>query len=329
MTHAAQAELLPSVETVGPPRYGDIPTYTIDDLSELDLERRTTLPTVSRQIGQVLSRHLIESSTTDNALTISKEDRERVQEESLQSGLYIYEDDPRYVDASELVTVRSRRGVAIARGMRLTLPFEADFASQPAVVFPSDEYSKVARSPYDLVKATMANTRNAKQKANLELPEAERLSGEEIEKEVKASARAVLRTYIESTEDLESEYLADGSTLSRINRQTQGIAPGETKTPQNQYKGINLVKEIRRAEEMFRETIEVAAINNNWGNKQVAGAHNALTKGLYRGISPRENVLVWRSMTSVQEDYINSRRFKLLQARARCEDHLRKHAKKE
>lgn len=312
----------------------NIPIYSLADLEELELERRVTLLRFSHQIGELLGTRLLgHFEPSGEPVSVSKRELKRIEDESIEAGLYISQQDSRYIESDDadqdftsgLVTVRAGKGVAAARQLGLKLPFDLKLYGQPGVVFPPDEYPAIARSVKDLAKTSMTAQRAHLWKQNAELPKEERLTRKQINEGVKAKARAVLRGFVDRTKKLETEYIVDHDLLVKLRRQTRGLESGETKTPQNQYKAKNLAKELKLADEMFRETLEVAAIYNNWGDKQVQGAHRALTKVLYRGISPRENGIAWRRMTELQGQYINARRFKLLQARARCEQEIARH----
>lgn len=316
----------------------NVPIYTTEELEQLTLDRRATLLRFSHEIGTLLGPRLLGHFEGDEErVTVSKADRERISEESIEGGLFIDEHDSRYKAAEEednsdsasgLVIVRSAKGVLEAQRLGLKVPCKLQVAGQPGVVFPPDEYPKVARSPKDLASTSMTAQRARLWEQNAALPPKQRMKRKEINEAVKAKARAVLRGYVDRTVTLEHEYEHGYDLIKRLRRQTRGLEEGETTTPQNQYKARNLAKDLKSADEMFRDTIEIAAIYSNWSDKQVQGAHRALTKALYRGISPRDNGIAWRYMTELQGKYINMRRFKLLQARARCEEEIAKHPKK-
>lgn len=336
---AVNAETLPLELEEDAPR-GNAPIFTQEELESLELDRRVTLLSFSHQIGELLGTRLLGYFEADKRrIGLSEDDLKRIQEESIEAGLYIGSDDPRYVDREEqpeeeygaesgLVTIRSPQGVLRAQELNLKLPDAFKHGAQPGVVFPPNEYPKVARSPKDLAKAAMVAQRAKLWEENAALLPEEQMSRSEINEKVKAKARAVLRGFIDSGVKLELEYDDDHEVLLRLRRQTRGLGEGETRTPQNHYKARNLARDLRTADEMFRETLEVAAIYNNWGEKQVQGAHKALTKILYRGISPAANGLAWRGMTELQGGYINARRFKLIQARVRYEQEIARHPKK-
>lgn len=304
-----QTELMPSPVTKLNESQGVL-EYSIGDLEDIDPERRITLAHLTLAMGALLGPFPLTSSRykTDKALKVNSADFRRGEPHYIQQGLYISSDDPRYENANQLVKTRHQGGMQIAIDGDLKLPFRPE-SNHPGVVFHADEYHLVARSPIDLVRATKAKTQKANQGT------ADR---EEVEQTVNRSAAHVTERYIKGLSALEADYIGDHKILTSIHRQTKGRDP-DKKIPRNQFKAKNLDKARKRADEMFHETVETAAINNNWGQLAINGVHRAIASSLYRRGSSREIDLAWRSYVSIQGLYINARRFKLIQSRTACE----------
>ena len=283
--------------------------YTSEVPLDLDSSNRTTLLTVTSKIGELLTEAELSQG---QPYQVTNEDINRLGKRSLSRGLYLYPKDPRLSGARELVSVKAQDSYEIAEDAGLTLPFQSHFDDQPSVVFPASEFPKVGLAPAGIVRRAQANTQNKNA----------HLNRDETRKIVDKSARGVLRTYIEGMDALESKYIRDYDIARSLFKQTRN-----TKTPQNQYRTDNLVQNIVRIDGVFRQMIEAASINNKWSNQDVIGANHALNKMLYTNNSLIDNRLGWRVMLEAGAKYVNARRFKLLQARSNCVNHLTLHAK--
>lgn len=290
--------------------------YVSEVPSGIDSNKRTTLATASRQIGVLLGKQIQSEAEMQDAepYVATNDDMQRIGKISLERGLYLYWDDPRRKGARELVEVKSEEGFHEVLQSGLKLPFEeVHFKYQPSVVFPASEFTKVSLNPERLVRSAQAKAQN-KNEGNV--------NRDENRKNADKSARGILRTYIESIDALEAKYSRDFETYGRLFRLTE-----PSKTPRNQYRSINLVRHMAHADGLFRQMIEVAGINNKWTHQQVVGANHALNEVLYFDGTGLGNDLGWRTMLKQGGMYINARRFKLMQARANCENHLTLHAK--
>jgi hypothetical protein len=114
---------------------------------------------------------------------------------------------------------------------------------------------------------------------------------------------------------LETEYLSDRKILLMLHSQAGPAARYA------HFKSKNLDRARKRADEMFHEMIEIAALNNVWGTTAINGIHRAITSSLYRRGTSADVRRAWQRMTRMQGLYINARRLKLIQSRALCESY--------
>jgi len=159
--------------------------------------------------------------------------------DTLQSGLYVLREDSRYDDAE--------------------LRFQD-------VVFPSQEFDYIARSPADLARHAKAVTR----KANAGNPDRD-----ETAQKIQRSPGWALKNKIAAVDAVQVQWQHRRQLLASLAIDLGGTYP--------HYKGKNL--ELRRAEidQVIHQTAEVAAYNQvGWNNAIVEGVHRAIKLHLYR-----------------------------------------------
>ncbi len=312
MIDSGQMELGPTPVELLDESIGVIP-YAIADLPRLDPEKRITLGKLARRYGAALAPLPAPQAATDPALGVGQAERSLATPKKITRGLYIDRSDPRYEDAISLVKLKRSAGIRIAEDMGLVLPFKVDHQhrnAHPGVVFPPDEFDTVGHSAAALVSFTRTRT----QKAN----QAER-NRAETRQTVDRSGGHIMKNYIEKMNALEAEYISDHDLMVMLHGQATGAAAYA------HYKDKNLERAMKRADEMFHETVETAALNNIWPALAVNGVHRAITFSLHRRGTSRDVRHAWQRMTVMQGLYINSRRFKLIQSRTGCESYLERY----
>lgn len=266
-------------------------TATYEDLEWADPEKRGKLARMVRAYGELLGPTESVDANHDLILDIAIEDFQHASPLSIKSGLYIYPDDPRYSSSftEQLVRIGSRKGNPHV----------------PSVVFPSDEYSKVAHSARGLTSRNMNKARLSAGKKGLGPTETELLVGR--------AAANILTSYIGSL---------DGLDKNLEKKRTTMLAPlyKETNTWVPHFKIKNLDKRRREFDEEVHHILDTASLNLNIGSIALKGAHRALASNLYRqGKTPHDINHQWRRYLHLTRDYVRARRQKIQISREECE----------
>jgi hypothetical protein len=302
-----QGELFPSfVQEMD--RSGGMLDFTIADLSDIDPDRHITLAHLTRSLGK-LAGPIPKGNRLqyDPVLGVTGADLRRVEPITIEDGLYIYRDDPRYSNAQQTVKTTAFAGVRLAIAEGIKLPFDL-LLPQPGIVVSPEEFVLIARNPKSLVDTAQAGVRKA-QRDNPNWADVNRKAGS-------ASAK-IMKSYETNLLGLEGEFIDTRKMLTSLLRQTRGSDPGR-RTPQNQYKAKNLDLKRREADERFHYTLEISAINNGLGQTALKAAKRALSAKLHRHRTDREGDLFWREQIVLEGQYTNAKRFKVLQSLIAC-----------
>lgn len=293
---------------------GAIFPYNMNDLEGIDPNGRITLARLAMRIGDTLHQQSLPGLESSTALKpdlgVTMADRKRAGAPSIERGLYIYADDPRYADADLIIQNRFFAGVSEVATKGVVLPFPANYRHQPAVVFKEADYHKIPRNPKALVRA-IRSTNRVYNAANTNMAETTRRS--------KSAAGQAMAGYVLNVKDLLHEGARDRKIINRLQRQVPEANPHKQNTPQNQFLAKNLVAQMTRFNGMLYDTVETAAINNGWSRPETHGVHLAHISKLYLGDSPKETSDAWRNRLGLQENYTNARYFKLIQALRECQ----------
>ena len=214
----------------------------------------------------------------------------------INKGLYIHPRDPQFATAQHMVTL----GVRDNRG--------GGSVASYGVVFPSNEFSIVARNSRDLARHTVNTTRKA------------RLGSPDREETTDAAMRSAGHTLIskmDSQMKLRAHLVDDVTDLRVIYKDI--ISPRATR-----YYAKNLDKKRVVADERIHETAEVAMINlPDISNAAVTGLHKTLRKHLYDGnYSANERAYNWMRYLAMTGIYIGARIHKLELSHSACANEL-------
>jgi len=194
---------------------------------------------------------------------------------TIKGGLYIPPHDSRYAKAQQLVKVGVFEGT-----------------EKLGVVFPADEFPKVARSPRDLARHMQARTRRANE-ANEDLDDVFEKTGR--------SAGHVLEDKIVAMGALSMELTADQDFLRKMRTEVGNSWIAH-------YKSKNLERHRVRTDEMIHDTADIAAINLNPGSTEIKRLHDEIKKLLYGGNhSHAEIAQIWHEYITLVGKYIGMR----------------------
>lgn len=265
----------------------------LDNLVGIDPDRRITLARLANAHGNYLGP-IQPQENEDVVLEVSAKDFEYAQPAAIGHGLWIPRKDPRYRSPTteDLVRISPKGG-----------PF------LPGLVFPTGEWRKVARSPKDLARHTMDQTRTA----NLNIADLT-----ETERKVGASAAHAL--------DQKDTYMESLKT-NLLERRNQLLVPLYKQTRQrsgkpryqNQFLAKNLDRKRREFDEILHDTIETATINLDLNRFAINGLHRAVNSNLYRRGSSVDLIHQWRGYVAFIGAYDKARITRLEISQSECQ----------
>lgn len=253
----------------------------LDKLVGIDPARRITLARLANAHGNYLGP-IQPQENEDVILEVGPKDFEYAKPVAIAHGLWIPRKDPRYRSPTteDLIRVSPKGG-----------PFLT------GLVFPNGEWRKVARSPEDLARHAMDQTRLAN--TNTE-------DRTEAERRVGASAAHVLDQKDSYMESLKTGLLKRRNTLlAPLYKQTRQRS-GKPRF-QNQFLAKNLDRKRREFDEVLHDTIETATINLDLNRYAVNGLHRAVNSNLYRRGSSAELIHHWRGYIALVGAYEKAR----------------------
>lgn len=262
----------------------------IDDLPTINPQQRITLGRLASMLGQNLGPTEGVSDEYDPLLEVTDNDFANCAPSTLERGLYIPRFDPRYTQKSTEQLVR---------------PGQYSDRSEYGVVFPSTEFTTVARSARDLAVHTMAKTRKAN-RASIDIVDKDNTTGR--------SVAHMLGRYIRGLNSLEDELIEKRESL---------LIPlyRETYSPwQAHFKARNLDKKRKQFDEHLHDTIETATLNLDIGSTAIKAVHRAAASNLYRRGSSREINAQWKRYIEFVGKYVAERRKKIAQSKERCQE---------
>ncbi len=267
-------------------------------LPTVDPEKKITLGRLTGYYGDLLgSRHAV-TQDHDSLLELETTDFELAEPKKIESGLYIYPDDPRYNHPSTEQLVRLR-----AKG---------DWFS-PGVVFPSQHYATVARSPANLAEHVMNKTRKAKD------DKADRVV---IDASVGRSAGHALKSKMSAMNSYENELLSiRSSVLIPLYRET--LRNLSNRPWDARFKAKNLDKKRKIFDEMLHDTVETSTINQDISITAINGLHRAITSQLYRYGSNQNRSQRWKDYILLYGTYTKSQCEKIQLSKQRTADELK------
>jgi hypothetical protein len=230
--------------------------------SGISVEDKITLNRLVRLAGQDVSEGLPADELTAAIAAI-------------KDGLYIAPTDERYYNAQQLIKL------GIAQGIE-----------KVGVVFPADEFPKVARSAHDLALHMQAKTRRANETNDDPADVAERTG---------RAGGHVLQDKIKTMGGLSLSLQTDQAFLRKMRAEVgrTWIAP---------YKFKNLERHRVRTDEMIHDTAEVAAINTNPGSAEIRALHDGIKKRLYGGNQSHSEIAqTWNAYITLVGKYIGMR----------------------
>lgn len=255
-------------------------------------EKRVTLLRLASLHGLKLGPKDAVTINYDSLLDIAEQDFNMANAISINTGLYIYPGDERYRSPATEQLVRIRKD---------------NEWNSPAVVFPTEQFRTVARSPQDLAKHAMAVTREANKDNSDPI---------DVEGKVGRSAGHALLGKINGLEKLEATLAATrNDLLLPLNREVNN----NTSRPwQAHYLPKNIDKKRKQFDEELHHTLDTAAINLNIGTTALQAAHRALVSNLYRRGSRNELSSQWLNYLTLSRDYVKARRSKIATSKAEC-----------
>jgi hypothetical protein len=273
-------EIYPAVEDLNE-NNGLVP-YTLEDMPFIDPEKRINLARLARAYGNMLGPMDGVTETYDHLLDVAIDDFGNASKASIKAGLFIPPHDDRYhnPDTEQLVRTGNIMGDNPLWG----------------VVFPADQFKKVARSPRGLAEQRMAVTRDA----NKDNPD-----DAAVDATVGRSAGHVMERYIpgmvkldDQLDALREKVLLPLHSEARFNWQAH-----------YNTKAIDLKFKIF-VEEMHN-TLDTASLNLNIGTVALKAAHRALTSNLTRRGSASEQNAQLQEYVGLSRQYVKARRKKI------------------
>ncbi len=270
----------------------------VDELGGLDPAKRVTLARLAGLHGRYISPLDDVSETHDAPLELLPEDFANGSVENIQNGLIIYswDDRLRHPGLEQFIRIHGRGNWGM-----------------PGVVFPSNEFKTVARSPRDLAAHTMAQTREANKDNTAE-------SDEEIEAKVGRSAgHAILGKMTEMKKLDDAMELKRATLLMPLMREAHSNL---TRHWQAHYLPKNIDALRKQYDEELHDTIETAAINADVSRAVLNATHRAVTSNLYRRGSSRELAQNWVAYLRMSREYIQARRREIAASGKLCTQEL-------
>lgn len=266
--------------------------YDYTNIATIDATKKITLAKLAFKLGEHIGPS--ESAINDDSLLdVTSQDIERAAPRVIEAGLYIPHTDPRWRNWSteQLVTLTPR-----TRG----------------VVFPSDQFKTVARSPADMAKHIMSTTRNASKDDS---------DPEATEAKIGRSAAHGLSSKIDSLTKLDAELQDERNNL---------IKPVYLEAIRNQnrnwsahYKPKNLDKLRADFDDKLHDTINTAVINMDISVYATKALHRAVTSNLYRRGSSNDIANAWVQYSLLSGTYMLERRNKVAISIKKCATELK------
>lgn len=272
--------------------------YDIEDLGQvgLDPDQRQNLPMLVGRLGIAMAEEPRERTVDDRPLQVAFKDIQNSWATHLKTGLVIEPTDKRFEDAEQLIVVGRQQP-------NLALP--GVVPARTGVVFPVDEFDKVARNAHDLVKHVRANTRRAGQ----ENPQVDR---DELSARAHRSAAHMLRAKHEGMQKLDSELIEQRLLMARMYRDSKHVW-------RTAYLAKNLNRDRKAADELIHRTAETATVNLELDGREVRGIHRAIVSELYRRGSSSQLALNWQRTAIWVGRHLNAKRGKIQQSMRECE----------
>ncbi len=227
---------------------------TPESLPNVDPEKRITLGRLTGLYGLQYGPNHSVNLSQDPLIEVVREDFWRASPCGLTHGLYIGREDDRYTDPKTEQLIRIHR--------------DRDYHSY-GVVFPSDQFHTVARSPLDLIKHAMATTRNANKDNG---------DTEDVEARVGRTAGHALESKIAAMNKIDAELEAARTAVfvplqaeAMSNRAHPWIA---------RYRSKDIDALLKSVDKQYHEVIDTAAINFNVGSTALKGAHDTAASAL-------------------------------------------------
>lgn len=237
---------------------------------EIDWDRRTTF-----------NRLLIATCAEIGAVTCTRDVSAGIAEPPIiERGLYIDRADTRTATAEQLYD---------------------------GVVFPSDEFTVISRSPRDLTKHVRSRTREAN-KTLFDRDEADQKVGRSAAHALETQSTKLSR-YIATMADKRLKLL---SLLKDIDP-PHGVV---------HFKAKNLERVRKNTDEAIHETAEVASINLNFDTTAIKGLHNVIRYNLY-GTNQARRMQYWRRYVVMTGRHTKAKIVAAGNSQTACERELR------
>lgn len=236
-------------------------SYTPEELIEFDPEVRLTFPRFFTEI----SRNFPETYSDDDAYDAAKP-------ASIESGLLIPRYDPR--------RRQNPTNLIVTDGGFDTKPRGHMFAPSVGVVFDSEIFKIVARSPGDLAKASKAETLKKITKERIQ-EDSRSLSTEEMAKRKEEDEQRTIRSAVHA---LDSKIVAMDSLRKVLDedrhfllRMRRAIKPNS----RIHFKAKNLSRYRKELDERIHDTTDLASKNMDWSPFLLVSIHRAIYNNIY------------------------------------------------
>lgn len=269
-------------------------TATLEDMPWLNPDSRITLGRLAAQYGSLCGPTECVRGDYDSLLQAAADDFKHASIASIESGLYIYPEDPRFHKKSTEQMIKADNWFG-----RFPIP---------GVVFHSSEFQKVDGSPVKLATRTMARTRDLNS-GNCNRPD--------VEGRVGRSGGHVIKDKMKNIDKVDSGLIALRNTI------LVPLSSETNSTWRAHYKTKNLDKKFKIFVDEAHNTLETASINLNVGTVAIKGAHRALTSRLTRNSNSRAELnRTLKEYLYLSRKYVQAKRLKIRFARNQCEEAL-------
>jgi hypothetical protein len=271
-----------------------IPPFTLDDdMTFINLDKRINLARLAMLYGRKLGPLEGVGEDYDYLLDVVAADFENASPDSINAGLFIAPDDPRYHDPLTERLVRTGN-------------FKGDNPLW-GVVFPQHQFSKVSRSPRGLTEQGMDKTREANSGED-DLPK--------VDATVGRTGGHIMERYIPQMEKVDKEIeIFETEILDPLTSQTRF-------NWQAHYKARNLDNKYRYFVEEMHGALDTASLNLNIDTTALRGAHRALASRLSRQRSTKEQNEALKPYLKLSKKYAKGRRDKVGRAIQYAQENL-------
>ena len=277
---------------------GVIDTNDLKGLA-IDPETSTDIVELSGAIGSTLSKRSRNSDQEDHPLWVYVSDFRRAKPDSINNGLYIPPEDPRYKTIGRLIVIGNETPNLKGDDDK---PLKGMVPSRVGVVVGEGEYDIFARNAHFLARAAEARTLDA----NADNPDKKDAMGR-----AERSMAHVMETKLSDLTKFDADLLDMHAVLTRIYVNAHRAAqPIELPN--------NLNADRKLTDEFIHEIIEIISFSLNYGTMTTNALHRAYNSQVYRQGTTTQSAEQRMIYTNLAGRYINAKRGKVNQSQQAC-----------